>query len=169
VRVGIGYDVHPFDASRPLVLGGVRIEGAWGLRGHSDADVLLHAIADACLGAAALGDLGEHFPDTDARWRGAASSVLLSRVLDLVRSRGLRPVNVDATVVAERPRLAPYRDELRRRIAEVLSLPLDHVSVKASTHNGLGAIGRAEGIAATAVVLLEDGPVLPLPDLDAVP
>jgi 2-C-methyl-D-erythritol 2,4-cyclodiphosphate synthase len=166
VRVGIGYDVHPFDPNRALVLGGVRIDGAWGLRGHSDADVLLHAIGDACLGAAALGDLGDHFPDTDARWRGVPSAVLVSRVLDLVRSRGLRPVNVDATVVAERPRLAPHRDDLRKRIAELLGLPLDHVSVKASTNSGLGSIGRAEGIAATAVVLLEDGPVLPLPDED---
>jgi len=169
VRVGIGYDVHPFDPNRALVLGGVRIDGAWGLRGHSDADVLLHAIGDACLGAAALGDLGDHFPDTDARWRGVPSAVLIARILDLVRSRGLRPVNVDATVLAERPRLAPHRDDLRRRIAELLGLPLDQVSVKASTNNGLGAVGRAEGIAATAVVLLEDGPVLPLPDGDVQP
>jgi len=156
VRVGIGYDVHPYDPNRPLVLGGVRIDGAWGLRGHSDADALLHAIGDACLGAATLGDLGEHFPDTDATWRGAPSAVLLSRIVELVRAKGLAPRNVDATVVAERPRLAPHRAAMRERIAELLGLPLDRVSVKASTNNGLGALGRAEGVAALAVVLLEE-------------
>ena len=157
MRVGIGYDIHPFDPNRVLVLGGIRIEGAWGLRGHSDADVLLHAIGDACLGAAALGDLGEHFPDSDATWRGAPSAVLLARILDLVRSKGLELHNVDATVVAERPRLAPFRAAIRERLTQILGLPLDRVSVKASTNNSLGAIGRAEGIAAMAVVLLEEG------------
>ena len=157
MRVGIGYDVHPYDPNRPLVLGGVRIDGAWGLRGHSDADALLHAIGDACLGAATLGDLGEHFPDTDATWRGAPSAVLLSRIVELVRAKGLTPENVDATVVAERPRLSPHRLAMRERIAELLGLPLDRVSVKASTNNGLGALGRAEGVAAIAVVLLEEG------------
>jgi 2-C-methyl-D-erythritol 2,4-cyclodiphosphate synthase len=157
VRVGIGYDVHPFDPARPLVLGGVRLDGAWGLRGHSDADALLHAIGDACLGAACLGDLGDHFPDTDPRWRGAPSSVLLGRILEMVRAKGLSPHGVDATVVTERPRLAPHRDAIRARVASILGLPLDRVSVKASTNNGLGAIGRAEGIAAMAVVLLEEG------------
>jgi 2-C-methyl-D-erythritol 2,4-cyclodiphosphate synthase len=157
VRVGIGYDIHPFDPARTLVLGGVRIEGAWGLRGHSDADVLLHAIGDACLGAAALGDLGDHFPDTDPTWRGAPSAVLLARILEMVRGRGLAPANVDATVVAERPRLAPHRAAIRERLAALLGLPLERVSVKASTNNGLGSLGRAEGIAAMAVVLLEEG------------
>jgi 2-C-methyl-D-erythritol 2,4-cyclodiphosphate synthase len=157
VRVGIGYDVHPFDAARPLVLGGVRLDGAWGLRGHSDADVLLHAIGDACLGAAALGDLGDHFPDSDPAWRGAPSSVLLARILEMVRGAGLVPSNVDATVVAERPRLAPHRAAIRERIAALLGLPIERVSVKASTNNGLGALGRAEGIAAIAIVSLEDG------------
>jgi 2-C-methyl-D-erythritol 2,4-cyclodiphosphate synthase len=157
LRVGIGYDVHPFDPARPLVLGGVRIEGAWGLRGHSDADALLHAVGDACLGAAALGDLGEHFPDTDPQWRGAPSSVLLARILELVRGKGLSPSSVDATIVAERPRIAPHRAAIRERLAAILGLPLDRVSVKASTNNGLGSIGRAEGIAAMAVVLLEEG------------
>ena len=157
MRVGIGYDIHPFDPTRTLVLGGVRIDGAWGLRGHSDADVLLHAIGDACLGAAALGDLGDHFPDSDPTWRGAPSAVLLARILDLVRAKGMRPDSVDATVVAERPRLAPHRAAIRERLAEVLALPLDRVSVKASTNNGLGALGRAEGIAAMAVVLMEEG------------
>ena len=158
MRIGIGYDVHPFDPNRPLVLGGVRIEGAWGLRGHSDADALLHAIGDACLGAAALGDLGTHFPDTDATWRGAPSAVLLSKILELVRAKGLVPHNVDATVVLERPRLAPHRQEIRERIAELMGLPLDRVSVKATTNNGLGSLGRAEGAAAMAVVLMEEGP-----------
>lgn len=157
MRVGIGYDIHPFDPARTLVIGGVRIDGAWGLRGHSDADVLLHAIGDACLGAAALGDLGEHFPDSDPTWRGAPSAVLLARILELVRGKGLSPSSVDATVVAERPRLAPHRTAIRERLAELMSLPLERVSVKASTNNGLGALGRAEGIAAMAVVLLEEG------------
>ena len=160
MRVGIGYDIHPFDPNRVLVLGGVRLEGAWGLRGHSDADVLLHAIGDACLGAAALGDLGEHFPDSDATWRGAPSAVLLAKILELVRARGLDVHNVDATVVAERPRLAPHRAAIRERLAQILGIPLDRVSVKASTNNTLGALGRAEGIGALAVVLLEDA-VLP--------
>jgi 2-C-methyl-D-erythritol 2,4-cyclodiphosphate synthase len=157
-RVGIGYDVHPFDPNRTLVLGGVKIEGVWGLRGHSDADVLLHALADACLGAACLGDLGEHFPDTDARWRGAPSAVLLARVVEMVCEKGLYPSSVDATVVAERPRVAPFRAAIRERVAGLLGLSLDRVSVKATTNNGIGAIGRAEGIAAMAVVSLSDSP-----------
>ena len=158
MRIGIGYDIHPFDPNRPLVLGGVRIDGAWGLRGHSDADVLLHAIADACLGAACLGDLGDHFPDTDPRWRGAPSAVLLARVLEMLTERGLKLAQVDTTVVAERPRIAPHRAAIRARIVELTGLPPDRVSVKASTNNGLGAIGRAEGMAAMAVVLLEETP-----------
>lgn len=154
MRVGIGYDIHPFDPGRVLVLGGVKIEGAWGLRGHSDADVLLHAVADALLGAAALGDLGDHFPDTDERFRDAPSAVLLAEVRTKVRARGWVPAHVDATVIAERPRLAPHRAAMRRRIADLLGLEEDAVSVKATTHEGLGALGRAEGIAAVAVVSL---------------
>ena len=156
MRVGIGYDIHPFDPNRALAIGGIRIEGAWGLRGHSDADVLLHAIGDACLGAAALGDLGDHFPDSDPTWRGAPSAVLLARILELVRGKGLAIAQVDSTIVAERPRIAPFREEIRTRIAELTGLPLDRVSVKASTNNGIGAVGRAEGIAALAVVTLEE-------------
>lgn len=156
MRVGIGYDIHPFDPNRALAIGGIRIEGAWGLRGHSDADVLLHAIGDACLGAAALGDLGDHFPDSDPTWRGAPSAVLLARILELVRAKGLEIAQVDSTIVAERPRIAPFRDEIRTRIAELTGLALDRVSVKASTNNGIGAVGRAEGIAALAVVTLEE-------------
>ena len=154
MRVGIGYDIHAFDPGRVLVLGGVKIEGAWGLKGHSDADVLLHAITDALLGAAALGDLGDHFPDTDAEWKDVPSAVLLAEARAKVRARGWVPGNVDATVVAERPRLAPHRAAMRRRIAELLGLGVEAVSVKATTHEGLGALGRAEGIAATAVVSL---------------
>jgi 2-C-methyl-D-erythritol 2,4-cyclodiphosphate synthase len=163
LRVGIGYDIHPFDPARPLVLGGVRIDGAWGLRGHSDADALLHAIGDACLGAAALGDLGDHFPDSDPQWRGAPSAVLIGKILERVREKGLHPSSVDATIVAERPRIAPHRQAIRERIAALLSLPLDRVSVKASTNNGLGSIGRAEGVAALAVVMLDASPVSPAP------
>ena len=158
VRIGIGYDIHPFDPNRPLVLGGVRIDGAWGLRGHSDADVLLHAICDACLGAACLGDLGDHFPDSDARWRGAPSAVLLSQVLEMLRERGLRPVQMDSTVLAERPRLAPHRQAIRARLVELLGIPPGRVSVKAGSNNGLDAVGRAEGMAAMAIVMLEEVP-----------
>jgi 2-C-methyl-D-erythritol 2,4-cyclodiphosphate synthase len=156
--VGIGFDAHPFDPNRPLVLGGVRIDGTWGLRGHSDADALLHAVCDACLGAAALGDLGDHFPDTDARWKGAPSAVLLGHVVDLLKEKGLRVAQMDATVVAERPRLSPHRAAIRERLAGLLGIEEGAVSVKATTTNGLGAIGRAEGIAAMAVVRLEEAP-----------
>jgi 2-C-methyl-D-erythritol 2,4-cyclodiphosphate synthase len=156
VRVGLGYDIHPFDPSRVLVLGGVKIEGAWGLRGHSDADVLLHAIADALLGAVALGDLGDHFPDSDPQWKDVPSAVLLAEVVAKVRAKGLVPAQVDSTVVAERPRLAPHRAEIRARIAALLGIDIARVSVKASTNNGIGSLGRAEGIAALAVVTLEE-------------
>ena len=155
VRVGLGYDVHRTDPRRPLVLGGVRIpEAPFGLSGHSDADVVLHAVADACLGAAALGDIGTHFPDTDPRWAGADSAQLLARVVELVAREGWRIGNVDVTVIAQTPRLAPHIPAMRRRIAEVLNCPLTAASVKATTHEELGSLGRAEGIAAQAVVLL---------------
>jgi 2-C-methyl-D-erythritol 2,4-cyclodiphosphate synthase len=154
VRVGIGYDVHPFDPTRSLVLGGVKIEGAWGLRGHSDADVVLHAVADALLGAAALGDLGDHFPDHDLQWKDVPSAVILAEVRLKVRARGWRPGNVDVTVVAERPRIAPHREAMRRRMAEILGIEVDGVSLKATTNEGLGALGRGEGIAALAVATL---------------
>ncbi len=156
MRVGIGYDVHPFEPGRTLVLGGVKVEGAWGLRGHSDADALLHAIGDALLGAAALGDLGDHFPDTDPQWRNVPSAAILAEILVKVRARGFEPAHVDATVVAERPRLAPYRAEMTARIASLLGLAPDAVNVKATTHEGLGAVGRGEGIASLAVVSLRE-------------
>jgi 2-C-methyl-D-erythritol 2,4-cyclodiphosphate synthase len=158
VRVGIGYDIHPFDPGRGLALGGTKIPGAWGLKGHSDADVLLHAVADALLGAAALGDLGDHFPDTDPQWKDAPSAVLLTEVLTKVRARGFTLVNVDATVVAERPRLAPHKVSIRERMATLLGIPVDRVSLKAKTHEGMGTLGRGEGIAAMAVVLLGEAP-----------
>ena len=156
MRFGIGYDIHPFDPARLLVLGGVKIEGTWGLRGHSDADVVLHAVADALLGAAALGDLGEHFPDRDPAWKDVASAVILAEVVAKVRARGYLPGNVDVTVVAERPRIAPYRAAMRERISDLLGLPPEAVSVKATTNEGLGALGRGEGIAALAVASLRD-------------
>ena len=154
MRIGIGYDIHAFDPTRVLVLGGVKIPGAWGLRGHSDADVVLHAITDALLGAGALGDLGDHFPDTDPQWEGVPSAALLAEVLTKLEAKGLVPAHADVTVIAERPKLAPHRVEMRDRIAALMGLAEDGVNVKATTNEGLGAIGRAEGIAALAVVSL---------------
>jgi 2-C-methyl-D-erythritol 2,4-cyclodiphosphate synthase len=154
-RAGIGYDVHARVAGRPLVLGGVRFESPWGLAGHSDADVLLHAIGDALLGALALGDLGDHFPPGDPRWKDASSLDLLARIAALLEARGARVVNVDAMVVAEAPRLAPARAAMRDNIARALGIEMARVSVKATTPEGLGALGRGEGIAAWAVAMVE--------------
>jgi 2-C-methyl-D-erythritol 2,4-cyclodiphosphate synthase len=154
-RVGLGFDVHPLVAGRPLVLGGVEIPSDRGLGGHSDADVLTHAVADALLGALALGDLGQHFPDSDPQYRGISSLRLLAAVAERVRSHGGRIVNVDATVVAEGPRLADRLVAMRASLAETLDLPVDRVSVKAKRAEQLGALGRHEGIAAMAVALVE--------------
>jgi 2-C-methyl-D-erythritol 2,4-cyclodiphosphate synthase len=154
-RVGFGFDLHPFAAGRPLVLGGVTVEFDRGLTGHSDADVLSHAVGEALLGALALGDLGRHFPDTDPRYRCISSLTLLRHVVELVRARGGRPVNVDATVLAQAPRLAPLLPEMANRLAEVLGLEIDRVSVKAKSPEGLGLLGRQEGMAAMAVVSVE--------------
>ena len=154
-RAGIGYDIHRRAEGRPLVLGGVRFESPWGLAGHSDADVLCHAIGDALLGAAALGDLGDHFPPGDPAWRDASSLDLLSRIATLLAGRGARIVNVDAMVTAEAPRLAPAREAMRARIALALGIEPAQVSVKATTNEGLGAVGRGEGIAAWAVAMVE--------------
>lgn len=156
-RVGLGFDVHPVVADRPLVLGGVQVPADRGLAGHSDADVLTHAVADALLGALALGDLGQHFPDSDARYRGISSLVLLGEVASRVRTRGGRIVNIDATLVAEAPRLAGWLDAMRGRLAETLHLDVERVSVKAKRAEQLGALGRQEGIAAMAVALVEVG------------
>jgi 2-C-methyl-D-erythritol 2,4-cyclodiphosphate synthase len=150
-RSGIGWDSHRLAAGRPLVLGGVTVPAERGLEGHSDADVLTHAIMDALLGAAALGDIGQHFPDTDERWRGADSIELLKAVCARLADRGLAPLQLDATVVCEQPKLAPYRDDMRARLAEAVGLPLDAVNVKFSTGEGMGFVGRGEGIAALAV------------------
>jgi 2-C-methyl-D-erythritol 2,4-cyclodiphosphate synthase len=154
-RVGFGFDLHPLVTGRPLVLGGVTVPSEVGLDGHSDADVLSHAVGEALLGALALGDLGRHFPDTDPRWRGISSLLLLGRVIELVRGRGAALLNVDATVLAQAPKLAPHLPEMARRLADVLVLPVERVSVKAKSPEGLGLLGRREGIAAMAVVSLE--------------
>ena len=153
MRVGHGFDVHPFtdDPDRVLVLGGVTFPGERGLRGHSDADVLAHACADALLGAAGLGDLGRHFPDSDPQWAGADSLALLAEVVRLVGAAGWTVANVDCTVVAEAPRIAPHREAMEAALSTAAGAP---VSVKATTAEGLGAIGRGEGIAAQAVALL---------------
>lgn len=153
---GIGYDVHPLGEGRPLILGGVRIEHDRGLVGHSDADVLTHAIMDALLGAAGLGDIGQHFPDSDERYRGADSVKLLEVVMAQLRDAGLELVNVDATVVMERPRLAPYRDQIRERLAAALQLPAARVNLKATTGEGMGFVGRGEGVAALAVASVRE-------------
>jgi 2-C-methyl-D-erythritol 2,4-cyclodiphosphate synthase len=154
-RVGFGFDVHPLAHGRPLVLGGVTVDFDRGLAGHSDADVLSHAVGEALLGALALGDLGRHFPDTDPRYRGISSLRLLRNVVDLVTARGGRLVNVDATVLAQAPRLSPLLPEMAKRLAETLGLEVDRVSVKAKSPEGLGLVGRQEGMAAMAVVSVE--------------
>ena len=154
-RTGFGFDVHPLVSGRPLVLGGVTIESDVGLLGHSDADVLSHAIGEALLGALALGDLGRHFPDSDERYRGISSLVLLRHVVELVAAQSAHIVYVDATVLAQVPRLSPHLAEMAKRLADVLGLPLGRVSVKAKSPEGLGLVGRKEGIAAMAVVSVE--------------
>jgi 2-C-methyl-D-erythritol 2,4-cyclodiphosphate synthase len=154
MRIGIGYDVHRLTEGRPLVLGGVRIEHDRGLDGHSDADVLVHAIIDALLGAVALGDIGAHFPDTDAEWKGADSMKLLGGVVELIANEGYRVGNVDAVVVLQRPKLRPHIDTMRANIAAVLGVGLGQVSVKATTGEQIGFAGREEGAAAHAVCLL---------------
>ena len=154
-RVGFGFDLHPLVPDRSLVLGGVTLESDLGLAGHSDADVLSHAVGEALLGALALGDLGGHFPDSDPRYRGISSLVLLRHVVELVRARGARVVNVDATVLAQAPRLSPRLPEMVERVADVLGVETGAVSVKAKSPEGLGLAGRREGIAAMVVVNVE--------------
>ena len=154
-RIGFGYDVHAFSPGRPLILGGVTVPYEYGLSGHSDADVVLHAIVDALLGAAALGDIGGHFPSSDARWKEQPSSVFLDYTCTLLQQQNWVISNIDATIVAERPRLAPHIQDMRAYLAEHMHLQLDQVSVKATTTDGLGFAGRHEGIACYAVALLE--------------
>ena len=155
IRIGFGYDIHAFAPRRALVLGGVEIPSERGLLGHSDADVLLHAICDALLGAAALGDIGSHFPDDDERFRDAPSTMFLKEVSRLIQARGYTVVNLDATVVLEAPRIAAYVPRMRETIAGVLDLETGRVSVKATTHERLGALGKGEGCAAYAVALIQ--------------
>ncbi|HEU4940255.1 MAG TPA: 2-C-methyl-D-erythritol 2,4-cyclodiphosphate synthase [Candidatus Eisenbacteria bacterium] len=155
LRVGIGYDVHRLERGLPLTLGGVSLAHDKGLRAHSDGDVLAHAIGDALLGAAGLGDLGEHFPDSDPAWRGASSLTLLETIAERLRERGFAIVNVDASIVAEAPRVAPHVLAMREALGRALAIDDGRVSVKATTNEGLGALGREEGIAAWAVALVE--------------
>ncbi len=157
MRIGLGYDIHRFGEGLTLILGGVEFPGERGLDGHSDADVLLHAVIDALLGAAGLGDIGVHFPPGDPEWAGARSTGLLDRTVAMLRERGFSVESVDSTVIAERPRLAERLPAMRERIASVLGISADRVNVKATTNEGLGAIGRGEGIAAMAVALLSAG------------
>ena len=153
-RIGTGYDIHRLVAGRRLVLGGVEIPFEKGLLGHSDSDVLTHALCDALLGAATLGDIGTHFPDSDPRFKGASSLDLLARVVELIAERGFRVANVDAQILAERPKLAPHIPAMRRLLADILKVDIDCVSIKAKTNEGLDSIGRGEAMAAQAVALL---------------
>ena len=155
MRIGQGFDVHRFTTEQPLKLCGVTCEDGPGLEGHSDADVGLHAVTDAILGAIARGDIGEHFPDTEAGWRDADSKNLVNRAIEMATAEGYALVNCDLTFVGERPSISHYRNRLRRSLAEILGVPLSVVSIKATTTEGLGFVGRSEGLAALAVVLLE--------------
>ena len=155
MRIGFGYDSHRFEEGRKLVLGGVEFPGETGLKGHSDADALIHAIIDALLGAAALGDIGSHFPDTDPQWEGADSSALLEQVVKEIHAAGYRIGNVDATVICERPKLRPKVDEIRARISELLAIPPSRLSIKGKTNEKMDDVGAGVGIEAHAVCLLE--------------
>ena len=157
MRVGFGYDVHSLVPNRPLILGGVRIPYLYGLQGHSDADVLLHAICDALLGAIAEGDIGRHFPDTDPQYRDIRSTLLLERVLTKVKEKGFHLLNVDATIVAQKPKLLDFIPRMVNEIAQILKIDTARINVKATTTEGLGFTGRGEGIAAYAVALVEEG------------
>jgi 2-C-methyl-D-erythritol 2,4-cyclodiphosphate synthase len=160
IRAGIGYDVHQFAEGRPMVLGGVRIPFDRGLLGHSDADVLLHAIADAILGAAALGDIGAHFPPSDPAFKDADSRLLLAESCRLLSRAGYRVVNLDATIIAEAPRILPHVPQMREAIAHACGITIDDVSVKATTNERMGFVGREEGIAALAIATIEREPVV---------
>lgn len=155
MRIGHGYDVHPFVAGRDLILGGVKIPHNKGLAGHSDADALIHAVCDACLGAAGLGDIGRHFPDTDPQYKNIDSRILLRQVKQAIQTKGWRVENIDTTIVAQAPRLAPFMDRMRANLAQDLGIPADSVNIKAGTTEKMGFTGREEGIAVHAVVLLQ--------------
>jgi 2-C-methyl-D-erythritol 2,4-cyclodiphosphate synthase len=165
MRIGIGHDTHRLEAGRPLILGGVRVEHARGLAGHSDADVVLHALTDALLGAAGLGDIGDAFPDTDPRHKDADSRLFLRAALDRLAERGLRPGNLDVTVFAQEPKLGPHKARLRDHLAELLGLPPDRVNVKAKTGERVGHIGRAEAIGCQVAALIEPVLLHPRPPL----
>jgi len=154
MRVGLGYDVHKLVEDRDLILGGVKVPHTLGLLGHSDADVLVHAIMDALLGAAALGDIGKHFPDTDEAYKGADSMVLMARVRELIEEKGYVIENIDATIIAQKPKLRPYIDQMEENIAKVLRIERDQINVKATTEERLGFTGREEGMAAQAICSL---------------
>lgn len=156
IRIGHGYDVHKLTENRKLIIGGVEIPYEKGLLGHSDADVLLHAISDALLGAAALEDIGCLFPDNDEKYKGADSLVLLSEVVKVLKSKGFSVVNIDSTLIAQKPKMRPYIDEMRKNIADACDVSVDRVSVKATTEEGLGFTGSGEGMAAHAVCLIEN-------------
>jgi len=156
MRVGFGYDVHSFVSGRPLILGGIKIPYLFGLKGHSDADVLIHAICDALLGAIAEGDIGRHFPDTDPQYRNIKSTILLKKVLAKAREKGFHPLNIDATVVAQKPKLSDIIPRMVKEISDALEIERERVNVKATTTEGLGFTGREEGIAAYAVALVEE-------------
>lgn len=154
MRIGHGYDVHKLIENRPLVIGGETIPYEFGLLGHSDADVLLHAICDALLGAAALGDIGKHFPDTSSEFKGIDSKILLKKTVELITQKGYKIINIDATVIAQKPKLAPYINKMRENIAKICSIETDAVNVKATTEEGLGFTGELKGISAHAVCIL---------------
>lgn len=154
IRVGQGVDVHPFDDARPLILGGIRISDHGGLAGHSDADAVLHAVTDALLGAVGAGDIGQYFPSDEPRWAGADSAIFVREAKRLVAEMEAEIANVDVTIIAQKPKLAPYRDSMRDNIAKLLDLPPGHVNVKATTTDHLGFIGRGEGICAMAIVAI---------------
>jgi 2-C-methyl-D-erythritol 4-phosphate cytidylyltransferase/2-C-methyl-D-erythritol 2,4-cyclodiphosphate synthase len=156
-RTGMGFDVHAFAGEGPVMLGGIALPHGRGLAGHSDADVVLHAITDALLGAAGLGDIGEHFPPTDSRWKGVSSDRFLAHAVTLLQARGAIVDSVDCTIIAEEPKVGPYRDAMRERIAQIAGLTVDQVSIKATTTEGLGFTGRREGIAAQALASIRMG------------
>jgi 2-C-methyl-D-erythritol 2,4-cyclodiphosphate synthase len=157
IKIGFGYDAHRLTEGRDLILGGVKIPYEKGLLGHSDADVLSHAIGEAILGALCLGDLGEHFPDTDEKYKGISSLKILSMIYDMAKGENARIIHIDSTIVAQEPKLSPYIEKMRENITEVLKISTDQVSVKATTTEGLGFTGKKEGISAYAVVLMEKG------------
>lgn len=161
MRIGIGYDSHRFDVSVPLILGGIAIPDHAGLLGHSDGDAVCHAITDALLGAASAGNIGSHFPPDDDTWKGADSTGLLARAVEVLEQRGFRPVNVDASIVCETPRIGPWIERMRARLGEVLGISADRISLKGKTNEGMGWIGAGEGLAVHAVALIE-----PIPETD---